>query len=194
MYLQELSNPKISDCRESGSAVQHTVNSESQMLLLVSTFELFTFLAAGEFAAVASDLKEWSIQVQQTSCGFQWKREVRAGLPVLELIEPPVEGPPDAGDLLPPLPVQQLLGQHVAHQHIDLMDHTSYFTEHFLENRKVSLTDHRQQQQNPLTIVKCLLQFFSVILKITMFCSCCFSDRIHHPLYINPESLWTLLQ
>lgn len=57
-------------------------------------------------------------------------------LPVLELVEAAVERTPDAGDLLPPLPVQQLLGQHVAHQHVDLVNHAPYFAEHLLSNGK----------------------------------------------------------
>lgn len=84
----------------------------------------------------AADLKERWFHVQQTSCGFQWKHKLKASLPVLELIKPTVERAPNAGNLLPSLPVQQLFGQHVAHKHIDFMNHTPYFTEYFLQNRK----------------------------------------------------------
>lgn len=83
----------------------------------------------------ATDLKELSFYVHgglQTSCGFRWKHKLSTGLPVLELIEPPVKGTPDAGNLLPSLPVQQLLSQHVAHQHINFVDDTAYFTQYFL--------------------------------------------------------------
>lgn len=54
-------------------------------------------------------------------------------LPVLKLVQPTVERAADAGDLLAPLPVLQLLYQQVVHQQVRLVHDLCHLTEGFLK-------------------------------------------------------------
>lgn len=66
---------------------------------------------------------------------FLWfSLELRSmALPVLKLVQPVVERASDAGDLLPPLPVLQLLYQQVVHQQVRLVHDLCHLTEGFLK-------------------------------------------------------------